>query len=558
VIELRGVPAIVLVLLALGMAAAPRAHADQMFGMNVNRVLNDDFTPAHWDRPLTEVRADGIRVARSDAFWSWAEPLAPQNGVHHYTWGMLDQEATALAAHDLDWLPALGYSTAWSSSGPSEYNPPKNAGDYAAFAAAFAARYGRGGSFWAEHPALPAHPVTTFEIWNEPNVGFFWRPGPDAGRYANLYMAARTAIRRVDPGATVMVGGIVADTSFIRGMYTARPDLRGNVDGFGLHPYSPTVEGVLGHVVAMRRTLQALGDPHAPIFITELGWPTSGTGWLPAMPDARRADTLSRVADTLARSDCDIGSIVPYTWSTPEWDHNDVQDWLGIRHRNGRTTATSLAYAAVIARWTAQPVTSATRVQLCHPPDLDGDGIPDWKDGDMDGDDMPNGADAYPRDPGESVDTDLDGIGDNADPDDDDDGLSDKAERRLGTSSRDVDSDDDGIRDGDEKRTNPARADTDGDGLPDGLEAGVTKPVADPPGVVVGTDRARFRPDRDPRTRTLTRRRDTDRDGLPDRREDRNRNGRRDRGETDPRRRDTDRDRVPDGRDQRPLDRRRH
>jgi large repetitive protein len=54
---------------------------------------------------------------------------------------------------------------------------------------------------------------------------------------------------------------------------------------------------------------------------------------------------------------------------------------------------------------------------------------------------------------------------------------------------------------------------------------------------VTGTDRRRFRRDLDPRSHTNPRRRDTDRDGMPDGREDRNHNGRRDRGETDPRRR---------------------
>ena len=60
-----------LVLVAL-LGAAP-ARADEMFGVSVNRVFNDDFTPAHWDAPLGALRASGLRQARSDAFWMWAE-----------------------------------------------------------------------------------------------------------------------------------------------------------------------------------------------------------------------------------------------------------------------------------------------------------------------------------------------------------------------------------------------------------------------------------------------------------------------------------------------------
>lgn len=132
--------------------------------------------------------------------------------------------------------------------------------------------------------------------------------------------------------------------------------------------------------------------------------------------------------------------------------------------------------------------------------------------------------------------------------DEDGDGLTAAAETALGTSNVDRDSDDDGLPDGKEdknrngrvdkrKETNPAKADTDRDRLPDGLERGVTKPVADPPGPVLGTNRKKFRPDRHRRSRTNPLKRDSDGDRKADGKEDRNRNGRVDRGESDPRKR---------------------
>lgn len=48
--------------------------------------------------------------------------------------------------------------------------------------------------------------------------------------------------------------------------------------------------------------------------------------------------------------------------------------------------------------------------------DLDGDGIPDSRDTDRDGDGVANDIDAFPDDPTESVDADGNGVGDNADP----------------------------------------------------------------------------------------------------------------------------------------------
>ena len=54
-----------------------------------------------------------------------------------------------------------------------------------------------------------------------------------------------------------------------------------------------------------------------------------------------------------------------------------------------------------------------------------GGGMVDTGDGDDDNDGVSNANDAFPQDPGESVDTDGDGTGDNADTDDDNDGVSD-------------------------------------------------------------------------------------------------------------------------------------
>ncbi len=75
-------------------------------------------------------------------------------------------------------------------------------------------------------------------------------------------------------------------------------------------------------------------------------------------------------------------------------------------------------------------------------------------------------------------DRDRDGTANACDRDDDNDRLTDRAERRLGTSSSDLDSDDDGLRDGREDRnrngrrgkreTDPDRFDTDRDRLSDG------------------------------------------------------------------------------------------
>src|SRR4051794_1809449 len=241
-----------------GGAPARAAAGDRLFGVSVNRIINDDFTPAHWNAPLRAVRASGITQARTDAFWMWAEPAPPRHGVHTYDWARLDAVAKALASHGLRWVPILDYSALWAASLRTDYHsPPTSNDDYADYARAFAARYGRGGSFWANHPRLRALPVTDYEIWNEPNNGeWFWKPKPDAARYADMYLKARSAIRTVDPHATVVVGGLVAHPSFVEAMYAARPDLRGHVDAIGWHAYAPRVRGLVKGLRELRATLE--------------------------------------------------------------------------------------------------------------------------------------------------------------------------------------------------------------------------------------------------------------------------------------------------------------
>ena len=80
------------------------------------------------------------------------------------------------------------------------------------------------------------------------------------------------------------------------------------------------------------------------------------------------------------------------------------------------------------------------------------DAAPDVMLPDGDGDGVPDENDAFPTDPLEWDDSDLDGIGDNADTDDDNDGLSDDEETTYGA---------------DCMLSHPARPDTDADDIPD-------------------------------------------------------------------------------------------
>lgn len=306
-----------------------------------------------WQPHLDAMRGTGVRLVRYDARWDQIEPEAPVGGRHDYRWRHYDAVAGSLARQGLRWLPILTYSPAWAGEVPTTFRtPPRDPADFAAFARDFAARYGRGGSFWKLHPDLPYLPVTAYEIWNEPNGHYFWRPGPDPAQYADLYMAAREAIHALDGHAQVLVGGLVYPGSwhFLRGILAHRPDASGRLDGVALHPYGmrdDSIAQVIRRIAHLRYTLQIYGQ-RPRIWITEVGWTTQGPANHPhfvPLTESERAARLSALLWRLGTSDCGVRRVLPHTWVTPEEHSSNVEDWFGVA--NPRTAAlypSALAY----------------------------------------------------------------------------------------------------------------------------------------------------------------------------------------------------------------------
>jgi hypothetical protein len=325
------------------------APAAQAFGINVNRVFNDlTYTQDQIDAQLAAVRATGATEARSDAFWEAAEPHAPVDGQHRYDWSFDDQIAGSLAAHGLTWLPIIDYTAPWAESvSGQDHSPPRSFADYAAYAGAFAARYGSDGTFWRAHPSLSPVPVTAIEIWNEPDNPEFWAPEPDAAAYARLYLAARAAIDAAHPAVRVLVGGLTNASVFLPAMVQAVAQLRGHVDGVALHPYgNPAV--VLARVRGARAAMVSVGMGAVPLYVTEFGWTTQPAGAVGYAPASRRPADITDVLDTLGHLRCGLAATLLYTWVTPERNATDGQDWYGIANPTDPSTETpdTVAFAA--------------------------------------------------------------------------------------------------------------------------------------------------------------------------------------------------------------------
>ncbi|MEX2195995.1 MAG: hypothetical protein WD844_11980 [Thermoleophilaceae bacterium] len=342
--------------LVLGLPASGQARPapEEYAGINIQKLIFG-FAPTSWFGHFNAMERAGIQLVRFDALWQRIEPNPPQDGEHVYHWDRFDPIIGELAKRGIRWLPAVEYATKWSATSTAHYAaPPRDPAVYGEFAGAVARRYGANGSYWRENPEIPALPVTDYEIWNAPNNAAHYYPRPDPAHYADMFLAAREAIRAADPGADVWVGGLagVDAADFVRRMFAARPALHGKVDAVAIHPYAFDADAATRMIVELRNTLDRLGEARAGIPVTEVGWHTVGDGPGRRISDGQRAGYLAALTERLARSDCGVWTFMPHTWSTKEQNTLSGGEWYGLWSPADATpNASGRAYEATVRRF---------------------------------------------------------------------------------------------------------------------------------------------------------------------------------------------------------------
>jgi hypothetical protein len=383
--------ALVAAVLAAAALAAP-AHAavpSDFYGVNGQWVFQSP--PDTWPQQFSSMTSGGLTIVRTDARWSVAEPDPPSaSGEHTYDWSTYDTIVGTLAKYGLRWMPTLDYPPPWAQEDPTEHTQEDpnglgsemkeaNVPDFVAFGAAMVRRYGPGGSFWSAHPELPAMPVRVWEIWNSPNVTYYWNPQTNAPeRFADLYLATRTAMKAVTHKVVVMAGAldlvnppIASDeVKFIKRMFAHRPEVRTEVDLWGLHPYQETIYWTFRRLAKWRQALDLLNGRRMPIAIDELGYTTT------KVSDQMRGDELVQLAQELPRSGCDVMDFMPYSWESAEQDQNNPEDWFGIWNHDGtpKDSGQRFVDAVLQMRGLSSTPAPADQLNLCDsqypvPPD---------------------------------------------------------------------------------------------------------------------------------------------------------------------------------------------
>jgi hypothetical protein len=199
-----------------------------------------------------------------------------------YDFSAYDDFVLRAAAAGLRVLPVLGNPPAFralTATSDSVWSPPASNLDFADFAVKLVGRYGPHGSLWAAHPEIPALPIHSWQIWNEPNLRAFWATGPNAAQYTALLRTASSAIHVADPSAEVVAAGLpdsllgIRLEDYMAQMFMA--GAKGSFDTFAVHPYAATPATAVDIVALVRSVLTAYGDD-SPVWVTEVGWATGG------------------------------------------------------------------------------------------------------------------------------------------------------------------------------------------------------------------------------------------------------------------------------------------
>jgi hypothetical protein len=330
------------------------------------------------DGPLFDPRVDltgeigvmaraGVQSTRFSIYWDAAQPYAsvqdiPADQGARFSdeagvptdWATVDRFVSLTAARHLRLLPVVLRAPAWAREHPELQNsPPSVAGRdaYARFLAALVRRYGPRGTFWSANPRLPRTPIRQWQIWNEPAGVRDWSDQPGIPGYAKLLPAAYRAVKAADPGARVVLAGLVG-RSWDQLAQLYRLGAGRYFDAVAIHPFSAKISNVVKILRLARQVMRRRGDAGKPLLVTELSWPSAkGRTTVKYGFEMTEHGQAARLRAALAAIAADrrrlrIASVYWSSWLSYDRDPNYPFDYAGLRRLDGDRVVAKPAYFA--------------------------------------------------------------------------------------------------------------------------------------------------------------------------------------------------------------------
>jgi hypothetical protein len=340
---------------AKALPAVPQGFA----GVDIDGPMYGPDTTVNLNNQFGSMVTNGVQSVRVAFSWAFAQPYQSMSDVpsadqDEYTpvagvptnFQITDQVVADAASHRITVLPTVLYTPDWDAkANDNNLSIPKRTAPYAAYLTGLIGRYGPHGSFWAQNPGIPKVPIRTWQIWNEPNISFYW-PQPFASSYVPLVRAAHSAIKRADPGAKVMLGALTNQAWKSLEQVDKVRGAAGQFDIVSVNGFTKTPADVMFYLNVMRRAMNSHGQRKTPLVATEFSWP-SARGKSPQHFDfntteAGQARNIATLLPLLGQQRRSLGLIGfdYYTWMGEEDENRLAFNFGGLlRFYNGRVTA---------------------------------------------------------------------------------------------------------------------------------------------------------------------------------------------------------------------------
>lgn len=289
------------------------------------------------------MRQAGIGFVRMDFLWQDIEPVEG-----HFDFKKYDEIIDILWRYDIKVLGILGYSTPWSGK---EWNEPPDILAFAKYARAVVRRYKDKIKYW--------------EIWNEPDHDFYWKPQDDLRAYSVLLKTAYPHIKEEDKSALILHGGLSAPSK-LKLLY--QHGAQHYFDIVNIHPFVDPLASNAGDILRAIHSqtceiMQEHGDMYKGIWFTEIGCPGTNapeTWWLGECPnELQQAQWVA----TMFRESLKLKGVKKIFWA---FFRDTVNHWgngidkLGLIRSDFSEKPAFEAYKELVHTYTLQPKKSGS------------------------------------------------------------------------------------------------------------------------------------------------------------------------------------------------------
>lgn len=266
------------------------------------------------DKDWDAIRASGVRFIRADFSWGGIERSKGQ-----YNFAAYDRMLESLDARGIRVLFVMAYR---NNLYPNPENTDEGRDAYAMWAAASVSHFKGRNVIW--------------EIWNEPNVGFWKGTGKlNSSGFADQYVAlvkkSVPAMRAADPDCYILGGSVSClwrDSFRWIDQVLRQGLLQTGINALSVHPYGyPRPElcmeggipGEEGYALLREKMQKAGASPNFPVVNSEVGYSTKEKGVLKG-DSAQDQRAMLFVRTYMVDQMCNIRMTIWYNW-----DENDAE-----------------------------------------------------------------------------------------------------------------------------------------------------------------------------------------------------------------------------------------